>query len=305
MKLVLYNDYIPGVLKDDRVVDISHLVATVPHIDGTTLMSGLIADFAQYSTAISKATETADGLPVDQVRLRAPLPSPGKIVCMAVNYMENGTRKLPADREAFIKSSSAVIGPGDTIILPDCPADHFHHEAELGVVIGKTTSKIRAIDALDHVFGYVNFIDVSARGINPNGNNSFFWGKSWDTFAPMGPAIVTKDEITDPQNLNMKLWVSGELRQDLSTSDMGRSIAEVIEFISWVTTLNPGDVIATGTNHIGLAPIQNGDSIHMEIEGLGKLSLNVRDDWNRSWPNESLSKMTPFESSIRAKVVNK
>jgi len=303
MKLVLYNDYIPGVLKNGRVVDISHLVAAIPHIDGTTLMNGLIADFDQYKTAISQATEATAGVPVDQVRLRAPLPSPGKIVCMAVNYMENGTRKLPADREAFIKSSSAVIGPGETIVLPDCPADHFHHEAELGVVIGKTTRKVKADDALDHVFGYVNFIDVSARGINPNGNNSFFWGKSWDTFAPMGPAIVTKDEIPDPQNLQMKLWVSGELRQDLSTNDMGRSVAEVIEFVSWVTTLKPGDLIATGTNHIGLAPIQDGDSIHMEIDGLGRLSLTVQDDWKRTWPKDSLSKITPFESSIRAKII--
>ena len=303
MKLVLYNDYIPGVLKNDRVVDISHLVAAIPHIDGTTLMNGLIADFDQYKTAISQATEATAGVPIDQVRLRAPLPSPGKIVCMAVNYMENGTRKLPADREAFIKSSSAVIGPGETIVLPDCPADHFHHEAELGVVIGKTTSKVKAHDALDHVFGYVNFIDISARGINPNGNNSFFWGKSWDTFAPMGPAIVTKDEIPDPQNLQMKLWVSGELRQDLSTNDMGRSVAQVIEFVSWVTTLKPGDLIATGTNHIGLAPIQDGDSIHMEIDGLGRLSLTVQDDWKRTWPKDSLSKITPFESSIRAKII--
>lgn len=305
MKLVLYNDYIPGALENDRVVDISHLVSAIPHIDATTLMNGLIENFEQYRTSISREMETAKGVPVDQVRIRAPLPSPGKIVCMAVNYMENGTRKLPADREAFIKSSSAVIGPGDAIILPDCPADHFHHEAELGVVIGKITSKVKASDALNHVFGYLNFIDVSARGINPNGNNSFFWGKSWDTFAPMGPAIVTKDEIPDPQNLNMKLWVSGELRQDLSTNDMGRSVAEVIEFVSWITTLNPGDVIATGTNHIGLAPIQNGDSIHMEIEGLGSLFLDVRDEWNRSWPKNPLSKMTPFESSIRAKVVNR
>ena len=302
MKLVLFNDYVPGVLKNDRVVDISNLVAAIPHIDGQTLMSGLIENFDRYRTAISQAAEAADGVAVDQVRLRPPLPSPGKIVCMAVNYMEDGTRKLPADREAFIKSSSAVIGPGETVVLPDCPADHFHHEAELGVVIGKTTSKVKADDAYSHIFGYVNFIDVSARGIEPNGNNSFFWGKSWDTFAPMGPAIVTADEIPDPQNLQMRLWVGGELRQDLSTSDMGRSVVEVIEFVSWVTTLEAGDVLATGTNHVGLAPIQDGDSIHMEIEGLGRLSLNVRDDWKRTWPKDPLSKMTAFESTIRSKV---
>ena len=302
MKLVLFNDYVPGILKDDRVVDILGLVAAIPHINGQTLMSGLIENFDQYRTALTRAAEAAEGVPVGQVHLRPPLPEPGKIVCMAVNYMEDGTRKLPADREAFLKSSSAVIGPGDTIVLPDCPADHFHHEAELGVVIGKTASKVKADEAFSHIFGYVNFIDVSARGINPNGNNSFFWQKSWDTFAPLGPAIVTADEVPDPQNLQIKLWVSGELRQDLSTSDMGRSVAEVVEFVTWVTTMRPGDVIATGTNHIGLAPIQDGDSIHMEIEGLGRLSLNVRDEWKRTWPRDTLSKMTAFESSVRSKL---
>ena len=215
MKLVLFNDYVPGILKDDRVVDISGLVAAIPHINGQTLMSGLIENSDQYRTALSRAAEAAEGVPVDQVHLRPPLPEPGKIVCMAVNYMEDGTRKLPADREAFLKSSSAVIGPGDTIVLPDCPADHFHHEAELGVVIGKTASKVKADEAFSHIFGYVNFIDVSARGIMPNGNSSFFWGKSWDTFAPLGPAIVTADEVPAPQNVEIKLWVSGELRQDL------------------------------------------------------------------------------------------
>lgn len=302
MKLVLFNEFVPGVLKGDRVVDVSSVVKDIPHISPQTLMNGLIEKFVQYRPALERTVEQSNGVPVDQVKLRAPLPEPGRIVCMAGNYMENSSRSLVGDRDAFLKSPSAVIGNGDTVILPDCPAPHFHHEAELGVVVGKTASNVNAQDAFQYIFGYVNFIDISARGIEPNGSNSFFWGKSWDTFAPMGPAIVTADEIKDPQNLSVKLWVSGDLRQNLSTSDMGRTVSEVLEFATWVTTMKPGDIISTGTNHVGLGPIQDGDTIDMEIQGLGKLSLNVQDEWHRTWPRDPLSRMTAFESSIGSKI---
>ena len=300
MKLVLFNDHIPGVLKEDRVVDISSVVESVPHLNGQTWMAGLIENFDQYRGAIEKAVKAADGVAIDSVRLRAPLPEPGRLVCMAGNYMEGAG--LVSDRDAFLKSPSSVIGDGDTIVLPDAPVPHFHHEAELGVVVGKTSDHITAEEAKDNIFGYVNFMDVSARGLEPNGNNSFFWQKSWDTFGPMGPAITTADEVDDPQKLAVKLWVSGDLRQDVNTSDMGRSVYEVLEWVSWITTMKPGDVISTGTNHVGLGPIQNGDTVVMEIAGLGpKLSLTVKDDWKRTWPRLPLSKMTAFESSVRAK----
>lgn len=301
MRLVLFNDYVPGVLKGDCVVDVSSVISDIPHIDGQTWMNGLIGRFDEYRSALKNAADVSDGVPVEQVRLRAPLPEPRRLACMAGNYMEGGTRKLVGDREAFLKSSSAVIGPGDTVELPDCPAPHFHHEAEMAVVIGKTAKHVMAEDADQYIFGFVNFMDISARGITPNGGNSFFWGKSWDTFAPMGPAIVTYDEISDPHDLDVKLWVNGDLRQDLNTRDMGRTVQEVVEFITWITTMNPGDVIATGTNHVGLGPIQDGDIIDMEIEGLGRLSVNVKDQWKRVWPRVPLSGMTGFESSIRAK----
>lgn len=300
MKLVLFNDHIPGVLKEDRVVDISSVVEDVPHLNGQTWMAGLIENFDSYRGAIEKAVKAADGVAINSVRLRAPLPEPGRLVCMAGNYMEGAG--LVSDRDAFLKSPSAVIGDGDTIVLPDCPAPHFHHEAELGVVVGKTSNHISAEEAKDHIFGFVNFMDVSARGLDPNGNNSFFWQKSWDTFGPMGPAITTADEVPNPQNLAVKLWVSGDLRQDVSTSDMGRSVYEVLEWVSWIITVKPGDVISTGTNHVGLGPIQDGDSVVMEIAGLGpKLNLTVKDEWKRTWPREPLSRMTAFESSVRAK----
>ena len=302
MKLVLFNDFVPGVIVGDTVVDISEAVADVPHIDAQTWMNGIIENFDSLKSGIETLSQGQSGVPLGQVRLRAPLPEPRRLVCMAGNYMENGSRALVGDRDAFIKSSSSVIGDGDTVVLPDCPAPHFHHESELGIVIGKTADHVSADQAADNIFGYVQFIDVSARGIEPNGNNSFFWGKSWDTFGPMGPAIVTADEV-DPQNLDIKLWVSGDLRQDLSTTDMGRSVYEVVEFVSWITTLKAGDVVSSWTNHVGLGPIQDGDTIEMEISGFGpKLKVNVKDDWKRTWPREPLSRMTDFESTIRSKI---
>lgn len=301
MKLVLFNDFVPGVVKGDNVVDVSSVVADIPHIDAQTLMNGLIGNFDHYSDALQRTADSSDGVPLSQVRLRAPLPEPGRLVCLAGNYMENGTRALPYDRDAFLKSSSSVIGDGDTIVLPDCPVPVVHHEAELAFVIGKMASKVAAKDAEDYIFGYTNFIDVSARGVEPNGNNSFFWQKSWDTFGPMGPYLVTADEVSNPHDMHVQLSVAGEVRQDLSTSDMGRTLGEVLEFVSWIITLKPGDVVATGTNHVGLGPIQDGDSVVMEIEGLGRLSLDVKDPWKRSWPRISQDKMTGFEASVRRK----
>ena len=157
------------------------------------------------------------------------MPQLGKLVCMAGNYMESGTIPKAYDVDAFLKAPSSIIGKGDTVVLPNIPADVFHHESELGVVIGKTASKVSAANALDHVFGYLNFMDVSARGISPNGNNSFWWQKSWDTFGPIGPWILTSDDVPNPQNLDIRLWNNGDLRHNFNTSDMARSVGEVIE----------------------------------------------------------------------------
>lgn len=302
MKLVLYNDFLPGVIKDGKIVDITNPVANIPHIDGQTWMSGIIENFDSVRASIEKEISDAKGFEYDSVRLRAPLPEPTRLLCMAGNYLENGSLALVGDRDAFLKSPSSVIGPGDTVVLPDAPVPHFHHESELGIVIGKTADHVSSAEANNYIFGYVNFIDVSARGLEPNGQFSYLWQKSWDTFGPMGPAIVTKDEIEDAQDLRIRLWVNGEIRQDLSTSDMGRTCEEVVEFGSWIMTLKPGDVVSTGTNHVGLSPIQDGDVIDMETENLGKLTVTVQDDWKREWPRKPLSEMTAFESTAGMKI---
>ena len=205
---------------------------------------------------------------------------------MAVNYMEDGTRSEPAPINAFHKSPSAIIGPGDTMVLPDVPATIFEGEAEMAVIIGKRASNVRASDAMSYIFGYMNFIDGSARGLPPSGN-TFYQMKSRDTFAPIGPYIVTADEVRNPDNLKVQLWVNGQLKQDFNTSDMAHKIPRCIEWVTSIHTLEPGDILATGTNHRGLSGFQNGDVIELEVEGLGRLRFDVRDDLKRTWGRET------------------
>ena len=286
MKLLYFDDFKLGVLKGSTVVDVSSAVQDIPHTGPHDLISGLIERFSDYRKRLEEAAQTGKGVPVSQVRIRPPLPKPYNIDCMAVNYMEDGTRAEPAPINAFHKSPSGVIGDGDTMVLPDVPATIFEGEAEVALVIGKRASNVKAADAMSHVFGYLNFIDGSARGLPPPGN-TFYQMKSRDTFAPMGPYIVTADEIPDPHKLQVRLWVNGTLKQNFNTSDMAHKIQRCIEWVSAIHTLEPGDVLATGTNHRGLSAFQDGDRIELETEGLGRLRVQVRDELKRTWGRET------------------
>jgi len=286
MKLLFFDDFKLGVLKGDAVVDVSDVVRDVPHTGPHNLISGLIERFADYKGRLEAAVNQRQGVPVSQVRIRPPLPKPTNIECMAVNYMEDGTRSEPAPINAFHKSPSSIIGDGDTMVLPDVPATIFEGEAELAVVIGKRASNVSAAEAMNYVFGYLNFIDGSARGLPPAGN-TFYQMKSRDTFAPIGPFLVTADEIPDPHKLQVRLWVNGELKQNYNTSDMAHKIPRCIEWITSIHTLEPGDIVATGTNHRGLSAFQNGDLIEIETEGVGRLRFHVRDDLKRTWARET------------------
>ena len=249
-------------------------------------MSGLIERFSEYRRRLEEEAARGKGVPLGAVKFRAPLPKPVNIDCMAVNYMEDGTRKEPAPINAFHKSPYAVIGDGDTMILPDVPATVFEGEAEVALVIAKPTFGVSAADAMSHVFGYVNFIDGSARGLPPPGN-SFYQMKSRDTFAPIGPYIVTADEIADPHRLQVRLWVNGVLKQNFNTGDMAHKIPRCIEFVSSIHSLEAGDILATGTNHRGLNAFQDGDLVELEADGLGRLHIHVRDDLKRTWTRET------------------
>src|SRR5215467_6138670 len=290
MKLLYFDDFRLGLLKGDTVVDVTKFVKGIPHTGPHDLISGLIERFPAYRKKLEKAAATGRGVPLKKVRIRPPLPRPVNIDCMAVNYMEDGTRSEPAPINAFHKSPNAVIGDGDTLELPDVPAAIFEGEAEIAVVIGKRASHVSAAQAMKYVFGYTCFIDGSARDLPPPGN-VFYQAKSRDTFAPMGPFIVTADEITDPHKLQIRLWVNGTLKQNFNTSDMAHKIPRCIEWVSSIHRLEPGDVLATGTNHRGLSAFMDGDVVELESEGLGRLRISVRDALKRTWGRETRLEM--------------
>jgi len=284
MKLVLFNDFRLGVLQDGRVVDAMDAMEGVQFRRPQDMMEELIIRWDELKPKIDAAVRGKQGVALDSVRLRAPLPRPTKLICAAVNYLEFGQRE-PAILDAFLKAPNAIIGSGDTCELPPVAASVFHHEPELAIVVGKTATKVSQEDAMSHIFGYCNFLDMSARGLQGAVGNSFFLGKCWDTFAPMGPALVTADEIPDPHDLQIRLWNNDEPRHDFPTSDMAHKIPELISEFSKITTLEPGDVIATGVNHQQIGAVQDGDVIRMEINELGPpLVIRISDPSHREWP---------------------
>jgi 2-keto-4-pentenoate hydratase/2-oxohepta-3-ene-1,7-dioic acid hydratase in catechol pathway len=282
MKFLYFDDFRLGVLSGGNVIDITEVVATSGRCDRQDLMRRLIEHFDDYRAAIEQRIDAGTSTALANVRLRAPIPRPENIVCMAVNYMEDGTRTEPAPINAFQKVRGSIIGPGDTMILPDMPATIFEGEAELALVIGKRAHNVSEADAMDYVFGYTNFIDGSARGVP-----AFYQMKARETFAPIGPYLVSADEIPDPQSLQIRLWNNGELRQDFNTDDMAHNIPKAIAWVSSIHALEPGDILATGTNHRGLHAFTDGALIELETEHLGRLRIHVRDDLKRTWPEHT------------------
>lgn len=275
MKFVFYNDFKPGILNDGKVFDISSLLSKDAH-HPQELVEEFITEYDQLKAKITLITKGKNGIVVDSVRLRAPIPRPIHLICALRNYKE-GT-ELP-NVDFFLKSSTCVIGPGDTVILPDVKASVFHHEPELAVVIKKFAVKVPASKAMEYVFGYTAFNDISARDIGA----TYYFRKSFDTFGPMGPCLVTADEIPDPHNIRIKLWVDDSERHDFCTCDMANRIDRLIEVASSVTALYPGDLISTGTHHVGMGPLQDGNVCSMEIEHIGILSVKVTDPLKRVW----------------------
>jgi 2-keto-4-pentenoate hydratase/2-oxohepta-3-ene-1,7-dioic acid hydratase in catechol pathway len=217
-------------------------------------------------------------LPLEQVRLRSPVRQAQKIIGVGLNYpshVAESVRGRPEIPMLFSKFSNALIGPGDPIVLS--PLSTFvDYEAELGVVIGTQAHRVSVEAALDFVLGYTCANDVSARDLQ-HADPQWVRAKGLDTFCPLGPWIVTTDEIPDPQVLGLRGYVNGELRQEASTGEMLFSVAEIISFISQGLTLEPGDVIVTGTpGGIGWAmdppvALKPGDQVCVEIEGIGRL----------------------------------
>jgi 2-keto-4-pentenoate hydratase/2-oxohepta-3-ene-1,7-dioic acid hydratase in catechol pathway len=213
----------------------------------------------------------------DTIRLGAPLARPSKIVCVGLNYAKHAAESgmdVPQEPVLFFKATSAIVGPFDNIIIPKS-STKTDWEVELAVVIGKTASYVSEKNAMNHIAGYVLHNDVSERAFQIERSGQWVKGKSCDTFAPLGPFIATKDEITDPNNLNLWLKLNGKIMQNSSTSDFIFNIQHVVSHISQFMTLLPGDVISTGTPFgvgLGLTPpkyLKSGDIVELGIEHLG------------------------------------
>ena len=229
--------------------------------------------------------ETAeDGAPVPlrDLTLRAPIPRPGKVLCIGLNYRDHAAetgKPLPTVPMLFAKWANSVVGHGATVAIPAATAE-VDWEAELGVVIGRTVKDVPVEDALDAVAGYCCLNDLSARDLQ-RATTQYTLGKAVDGFLPMGPWLVTRDEVPDPQDLAISCTVNGETVQRSSTREMVFGAAELVSYLSRTMTLEPGDVVATGTPPgVGVARtpqwfLQPGDEVAVEIEGLGRLTTRM------------------------------
>jgi 2-keto-4-pentenoate hydratase/2-oxohepta-3-ene-1,7-dioic acid hydratase in catechol pathway len=279
MKLALFDDFIPGRVEGDSVVDLSAAVGDeVMRLRPGARMGAIIAAWDRLGAALA----LADGprLPLEGVMLRAPAPEPGKMLFALGNYPE-GEGSPKGRLNLALKSPSSILDPGGVVVLPRRDAVIFHHEAELGVVIGRRAKAVGEGEALGYVFGYTGVLDVTARGL---GYGIGVDSNSFDGFCPMGPVIVTADEITDPQALRVRHWQDGQLREDYSTAEMETSVAGLIAWASSIGALEIGDVIACGSSHQALGAMQDGEASVMQIDGIGRLEVSVSDPLGRRWP---------------------
>jgi 2-keto-4-pentenoate hydratase/2-oxohepta-3-ene-1,7-dioic acid hydratase in catechol pathway len=266
------------------IVEAGHwLPAATVLADGPRTIADLLAAGPDGLIALREAAARARigefGQPIADADLLAPVPRPGKVVAIGRNYREHAEEEgvePPAAPLIFSKWSSSVVGSGAEIRWDPGLTTQVDYEAELAVVIGRRTRRVAVADALDHVLGYTCLNDVSARDLQ-FGDGQWARGKSLDTFCPMGPVLVTADELGDPQDLAIRCSVDGEVVQDARTSQMYFSVAEIISHCSMAFTLEPGDIVATGTpSGVGAFRkpprfLGEGDRVSVEIEGIGIL----------------------------------
>ena len=266
-----------GMVRDDGIVDLAPL--------GFAELVAIVNGGADALAKIAQFAETAPAVALASVRLLAPIKRPGKYLAIGMNYakhIEEGAKlgiAEPKKQLWFNKQTTCIVGPHDNIVKPDV-SDQIDYEAELGVMIGKTAKHVQAADAHRHIFGYFVANDVSTRDWQFH-SQTMTMGKSFDTHGPIGPWIVTADEIADPHTLGIRCWVNGDLRQSSNTGMMLANIYQQIEYLSTAFTLEPGDLIATGTPEgVGIAMdpptfLKVGDVVRCEIEGIGVIENPV------------------------------
>jgi 2-keto-4-pentenoate hydratase/2-oxohepta-3-ene-1,7-dioic acid hydratase in catechol pathway len=273
MKLVAFAspDLEPtvGLLVEGGVLSLAEIVGQAESAHAA--MVAVIDGFASLRPELERLAQHGTPMPLDTVRLLAPL-RPGKILCSTGTYARPGAE--PAPLLMTLKSVESVIGPGETIQLPDVDASwDFVPEAELGLVIRGPAKQVGAADWRSAVFGYTCVVDVMARGDTTFGRD--YWLAKADTLGPLGPCIVTADEVVDPAMLRVRSWQNGQPRQDFSVGEAVHGVPQLVEFATSVMTLYTGDVVACGTSPAGLEPLADGDSLEVAIDGVGRLVLKV------------------------------
>lgn len=272
MRLVRFDEDRLGLLSDEGIIDVTDRL-------GINAEDPLI----EYIRGDYDASEYADAkvdYQREEVTVASPVKRPGKVIAAPLNY-ENHIKEAIADKDIttdewfsiedkgyFLKAPSSVVGPDHGVELPfdDRRVDH---EIELAFIMGEDVKNVSTEDAWDSIFGYTVLLDISVRGDQDRSNR-----KSYDTFTVIGPAVITADEISNPQNLNMRLDLNGKTQQDANTSDMVYTCADIVQYASIGTTLESGDVVTTGTPE-GVSELNDGDVVNAEIESVGAMTVNV------------------------------
>ena len=271
-----------GAVRGDEIIDISDLFNNPK--DLLPLVQAGEAGVQKSAQALLEGNRKR--IKLKDVKLCAPIKTPAKIVAIGLNYIDHCHESglaVPEKPVVFTKHTNTITGPNDDVCWRTEITTEVDYEVELGVIIGKKSSRVSREDALEHVFGYSVVNDVSARDLQLGGGaGQWDLGKSLDTFCPWGPVIVTRDEIPDPQNIDVRLRLNGEIRQESNTRNMIFSVANLVSYLSQYMTLIPGDLIATGTPPgvgMGMDPksyMTDGDICETEIDGIGTLRNKMR-----------------------------
>lgn len=284
MKIASFGDWRIGIVVGDEIVDVTDALPKSLRDVPNQRLNWLIEHWADVKSGIDHIVQAGYRLPLAQIKLMAASPSPAHVFAAPANYRKHigelgdravtNSRRTAREQGFFLKAPGSVCGADDVICLPVAPGRRFDHESELAVIIGKHAKNVSRADAMKCVFGYACLVDATMRIEKGVAEEERSMRKSFNSFTPLGPWIVTADEVVDPHRLRNQLWINGELRQEANTADMIVDIPELIELVSSVVALRPGDVIATGTPE-GVGPFGPGDQLRIAIESVGEMTMDV------------------------------
>jgi 2-keto-4-pentenoate hydratase/2-oxohepta-3-ene-1,7-dioic acid hydratase in catechol pathway len=286
MKIASFNDYRIGVVDGDAVHDMTSALPEFLSELPRQRVNWLVSHWAELRSKFADYQSSGRALPLASVKLLPANPAPQHVFAAPANYRKHigelGDRSVTSggrsarEQGFFLKAPGSLVGAGGALLLPRGSQRRFDHESELAVIVSRPARNVPRAQAMGYVFGYSCLIDATMRIEKGVAEEERSMRKSFESFTPLGPWIVTADEVTNPGSLKNQLWVNGELKQSANTSEMIVGISELVELVSSVLTLEPGDVIATGTPE-GVGPFAVGDEVRIEIEQVGSMTLSVRE----------------------------